>query len=190
MMDLAARRRTYNLVRAGLIAATIAIVAIYFVMRRSPMHRTSMRLESEAPAPVALAAGDMQIVSDDGSVELVLMGDRILAGLSPKTQANVRSELEKSSAKDTAGLGGSIAAMVKKTVAGAIGTHMAYPLSDIREIRYEGGRMVIVSNDGHENKLFGNTKVNGRELSNSFRPEDVQRFTEAVRARQAALRRR
>lgn len=189
MMDLAARRRTYNLVRAGLIAATIAIVAMYF-LRRSPIPRTSMRLESEAPTPVALATGDMRIVSVDSSVELVLMGDRILAGLSPQTVAKIRTELEKSSAKDTAGLGGSIAQIVKKTVAGAIGTHMAYPLSDIREIRYENGRIVIVSNSGNENKLFGNTKVNGRDLSNSFRPEDAQRFTEAVRARQAALGRR
>jgi hypothetical protein len=189
-MDLAARRRTYNLVRAGLIAATIAIVAIYFFLRRSPIPHTRMRLESEAPTPVALAAGDMRIVSVDSSVELVLMGDRILAGLSPQTVAKIRTELEKSSAKDTAGLGGSIAQIVKKTVAGAIGTHMAYPLSDIREIRYEDGRLVIVSNSGRENKLFGNTKVNGRELSNAFRPEDAQRFTEAVRARQVTLGRR
>lgn len=187
-MELAARRRTYNLVRAGLIAGTIALVAI-FLVRKSPVP-TSMRLESEAPTRVALAPGDIRIVSVDGSVDLVLMGDRILAGLSPQKVAEIRTELEKSSGKDTAGLGGSIAQIVKKTVAGAIGTHMAYPLAEIRDIRYERGRLVIESNDGRENTLFGNTKVDGRELSNSFREDDAHRFIAAVRARKAALGRR
>jgi hypothetical protein len=189
MMDLAARRRTYNLVRAGLIVATIAIVAI-FLMRRSPIRTGGMRLESEAPAPVALGPGDMRILSVDSSVELVLMGDKILAGLSPQKVAKIRTDLEKSSGKDTAGLGGSIAQIVKKTVAGAIGTHIAYPLTEIRDIRYESGRLVIESNDGRENRLFGDTKIDGKELSNAFRPEDARRFTDAVRARQAALGRR
>lgn len=186
MMDLAARRRTYNFVRAGLIAGTIALVAVYYLVRRSPVP-TNMRLESEAPSLVALGPGDIRILSVDGSVDLVLTGDKILAGLSPEKVAKIRTELETSSGKDTAGLGGSIAQIVKKTVAGAIGTHMAYPLADIRDIRYEHEQLVIISNNGHEKRLFGNTKVNGRELSNAFRPEDAQRFVEAVRARKAAL---
>lgn len=188
-MELAARRRTYNLVRAGLIAGTIAIVAIYFVSRRSPI-RPPVRLESESHSVVALGQGDIRILSDDGSVDLVLAGDRILAGLSPQTVAKIRGELETSAGKDTTGFGGMIAQTVKKTVASAIGTHIAYPLAEIRDIRYERGRLVIESNDGRENTLFGNTKVDGRELSNAFREDDAHRFIAAVRARKAALGRR
>ena len=39
------------------------------------------------------------------------------------------------------------------------------------------------SKDGKEHDLFGNTKVNGNKISSSFRPDDAQRFVEAVRAR-------
>ena len=61
----------------------------------------------------------------------------------------------------------------------------AFPLSDIRDIRYEGDQIVFDWKDGGKHQIFGGTKVNGGRVSNSFRREDAERFVEAVRARLA-----
>src|SRR6185503_16101154 len=111
------------------------------------------------------------------------VGDKIFAGLSPKTVAKVKSELDTSASHDTSGIGASISQIVKKSVAGAIGTHAAFPLSDIRDIRYEGDQIVFDWKDGGKRQIFGGTKVNGGRVSNTFRREDAEKFVGAVRAR-------
>ena len=87
-----------------------------------------MRVRSEAAVLDTLAPGDMRIYNTDSTVDLVLKGNEILAGLSPKTIAKIQNELDTSAAGDTSGLGASISQIVK-SVAGAIGTHAAFPLS-------------------------------------------------------------
>ncbi|MEX2152047.1 MAG: hypothetical protein WD825_01840 [Gemmatimonadaceae bacterium] len=184
-MELAHRRLVGRVIRIGLIGVAIAI-AISWIVRRAPVPR-DLRVQSEAPTVEALGPGDLRIYSRDSSVNLILQGDNILAGLSPKTIAKVRAELEASGADDdTTGLGGSIAQMVKKTVADKIGTHVVFPLSEIREIRYDGDEIVIERHGRGDTRLFDNTKVNGQPLSKSFRREDAERFVEAVRARKNA----
>lgn len=184
-MQVAHRRWVGRLIRVGLVVAAVVIV-LAWLQRKSPV-RGDFRVQSQAPATEALAAGDLQIFNRDSSVNLILQGSNVLAGLSPKTVAKVRADLEASSAKDTTGLGGSIAQLVKKTVAGAIGTHVVFPLADIREIRYADGQIVIERMDGSRSELFSSVKTNGQPLERTFSPEDLQRFAEAVRARKKEL---
>jgi len=175
------RRLVAALIRTGLIVLAIFIVGGY-VARRMP-NRHHVRVQSEAPPPDSLGPGDMRIYNADSTVDLILVGDKILGGLSPKTIAKVKGELESSASHDTSGLGGSISQIVKKSVAGAIGTHAVFPLSDIRDIRYENDQIVFDWKSGGKHQLFGSTKVDGEKVSNSFRPEDAQRFIDAVKRR-------
>ncbi len=145
-----------------------------------------MRVQTEAPPPDSLGAGDVRIYNSDSSVDVILKGDKILAGLSPKTVARVRAEMDTGPTTDS-GIGGGIASIVKKTVAGAIGTHAAFPLADIRDVRFDRGRLIFEWANGGEHHLFGDTKVNGNREGNSFRPEDATRFIDAVHARKKAL---
>jgi hypothetical protein len=173
------------LVRTGLVVLALVLISCYVVRHMSGRsHR--VRVETEMPPPNALGPGDLRIYSADSSVDLMLVGDKILAGLSPKTVAEVKTKLETSAARDTSGLGGSIAQIVKKSVAGAIGTHAAFPLSDIRDVRYDGDQIVVEWKDGKTHNLFGGTSVNDRKVSNSFRPEDAKRFIDAVHERMGA----
>lgn len=187
MTELAHRRWVGRLIRVGLVVVAIAILANWF-WRRAPVPR-DLRVQSEAQTVALLGPGDVQIYSRDSSVNLILQGDNILAGLSPKTVAKVRADIEKSSAgDDTTGLGGSIAQIVKKAVAENIGTHAVYPLSDIRDIRYEGDEIVIERQGRGDTRIFDKANVNGRPLSKSFPPDEARRFVEAVRARMNARR--
>jgi hypothetical protein len=95
----------------------------------------------------------------------------------------VKSELDKSASGDTAGFGGSISQIVKRSVAGAIGTHAVFPLSEIKDIRYENEQIVFDWKDGTKHEMFNGTQVNKEKVSKTFRREDAERFIEAVRAR-------
>jgi hypothetical protein len=176
------RRLIAALVRFGLVVLAIVVIASWFT-RHMP-HRRHMQVQSAAPPLDSLAPGDMRIYNTDSSVDLILQGDKILGGLSPKMVAEVKSKLDSSALHDTGnGLGASISQIVKKSVAGAIGTHAVFPLSDVRDIHVDDGQIVIDWVDGGHHELFGSTRVNNKKVSKTFNQADAERFVEAVRAR-------
>jgi hypothetical protein len=179
----ASRRIVAGFIRLGLVILALGICVAYLA-HRTPRHSIrSVRLQGSVPPTDSLGPGDLRIYNRDSSVDIVLVGNNLVAGLSPKTQERVKHELEARTSNDTTGFGGSIAQIVKKSVAASIGTHSAFPLSDIRNIRYDNGQLVFDWKDGTKHELFGNTDVNGQKVSNSFSPEDAQRLIDAVHAR-------
>jgi hypothetical protein len=174
------RRVIGGLIRFGLVLLACWIVFAW-VKRRVSSHN-HVRVESQAP-PDSLGPGDLRIYNADSSVDVVLMGDKILAGLSPKTVAKIKNGLNESRSGDTSGVGGMISQIVKSSVAGAIGTHAVFPLADIKDIRYDRGKIRVQWTDGGDRELFSGTKVNHEKVSDSFNEADAKRFVEAVRAR-------
>lgn len=181
-MPSSSRRFVGGLIRLGLIVLAVALVVFYVKRHSHTSSARHMRMETEAQVPTTLGPGDMRIYNTDSSVDLVLTGDRILAGLSPKTVEKVKRDMAKDT-NDASGLAGSIGNIVKQSVASAIGTHAAFPLADIRDIRYENGEIVVQWTDGGRHELFSSTRVNGEKASHTFAPDDAKRFVAAVRAR-------
>lgn len=178
-MDPSSRRVVGRLIRIGLVVLAFVIAGSWLSSR---MHRRSHRgLPSRIVKVDSLAPGDVRIVSMDSGVSVTLQGSQLLAGLSPKTIARVRAQLDSSAAKDTGGLGGSIAQMVKKTVSENINAQAAYSLSDLRDIRFEDGQFVLVRTDGTDVRLFSSTKVDGEKQR--FSSEDAQRIITAFHER-------
>lgn len=175
------RRVVGSLIRFGLVILTFVLLFTW-VKRKVTSHTEHVRVDAEAP-PDSLAPGDVRLYNKDSTVDVVLMGDKILAGLSAKTVSKVKGELEQSKAGDTSGLGGMIGQIVKTSVAGAIGTHAVFPLSDIKDIHYVDGRIRVQWADGGNRELFNGTTVNHKKVSNSFDDADAKRFVDAVRAR-------
>jgi hypothetical protein len=129
----------------------------------------------------SLAAGDVRIVTTDGSIDLALVGDSISSGLSPASLEKVRRETDTSAVTGT-GFAAEMEKMVKGTVQGAIGTRASIPLSAVRAVHYDGEKLVFEWN-GAPPKMFVNAKVNGKPLLASFAPDDARRFADAVNAR-------
>jgi hypothetical protein len=138
--------------------------------------KSSVPLSSDS-----LAAGDIRIVTTNGGVDLALIGDSISTGLSPAALQKVQTETDTSKVTGT-GFGASLERMVKGTVQGAIGTRVSFPLSAVREARYDGEKIVFEW-AGEPRRIFDNAKLDGRPLLASFAPEDARRFVEAVNAR-------
>ncbi|HVE34398.1 MAG TPA: hypothetical protein VNC18_12605 [Gemmatimonadaceae bacterium] len=184
-MTVSSRRVVAGLIRFGLVLLAIVFVSGYFLHKRPTRSKHTMRIETEVPPPSALAPGDVRIYNRDSSVDLILAGNSILAGLSPKTIAKVKDAVNAKTSGETTGLGGSIAQIVKSSVASAIGTHASYPLNEIRDIRYEDNTIVFEWKNGDEHQLFNNTKVDGERVSRTFAQEDAERFIAAVKDRMA-----
>ena len=182
----ASRRFISGLFRIALVILAIVFISGYFRHRGGGVSKSAsrVRVQTDAPPPTdSLGPGDLRIYNVDSTVDLVLLGNKILAGLSPKTVAKVKTELDNSAVGDTSGIGGSISQIVKRSVAGAIGTHAVFPLSDIKDIRYENEQIVFDWKDGGKHEMFGNTSVNKEKVSRTFRKDDAERFIAAVDAR-------
>jgi hypothetical protein len=143
--------------------------------------KVSVSIRHGGSAQDALGEGDVRITDTKGGVDLALIGDTISSGLSQETLAKVRRETDTSRVQGT-GFGPSIERLVKGTVQSAIGTRVAFPVSAVKDVRYEGGRIVFEWN-GKPQRIFDHTKVNDRDMLASFKPEDAQRFVDAVKAR-------
>jgi hypothetical protein len=144
--------------------------------------RVPVRIASSSE-PGSPRAGDIRITSSGNETELALIADTISAGLSQAAVAKVRQETEPDTS--AAGISASIERMVKSGVRTALGTRFAVPLSAVKDVRYESGRLVFEWN-GKPPQVFVHTSVNGKPFLESFRPEDAQRFADAVRARKRA----
>ena len=129
----------------------------------------------------ALHPGDVRIVATNGGIDLALIGDSISSGLSPAALRKAREETDTAKVSGT-GFGASIEKMVKGTVQGAIGTRVSFPVSAVRQARYDGEKIVF-DWDGEPRKIFENAKVDGKPLLASFPPEEARRFVDAVNAR-------
>jgi hypothetical protein len=142
---------------------------------------TSQGTVAHSDSAMILGPGDVKITNTDTSVDLAVVGKKIVVRLSDKTMAKVHKETDTMALKDS-GFGASIEKFVKKTVQSALGQQFEYPLSDVRDARYENGAIVLDVN-GKEPRLLANTKVGGKKLMESFRPDDAQRFVAAVNAK-------
>jgi hypothetical protein len=128
-----------------------------------------------------LAAGDIRIVTTNGGVDLALIGDSISSGLSPEALRKVRRETDTAKVSGS-GFGAQIEKMVKGTVQGAIGTRVSFPISAVRDVRYDGEKLVF-DWSGEPRKVFEQATIDHKPLLASFSPADAKRFADAVNAR-------
>ncbi len=185
MTQLRERRIAARVIRFGLVALAIVVAATWVLRKADIRGGTSVRVEGTAPPIETLAAGDVQVFNEDSTVDVILAGDRLSAGLSPQKLAEVRADLARSSESDTNGIGGSIAQVVKKTVAEKLSIRAVYPLADIRDLRYEDdGRLILEWRNGKETALLAeNLRVDNDRDANRFRRDEAERLIAAVRAR-------
>jgi hypothetical protein len=188
-MDSPRRRRIGRLLQLAIVAVGV-ISAIVWISRKTSFrdHVQISTTPTDTAPPAALGGGDMRIVSTDTALALTLRGDRLMAGLSEQMVARIRSRvMTEGRGSEGGGSGAAFGDMIRRTVAGAMGTQLAFPLSDVRQVRGEGGRVFIDRTAGESTELFQNVKIDGEGGDSRFRPEDIDALAEAVRARKAEL---
>lgn len=127
----------------------------------------------------------MGITTTDGAMRLALLSDRVSLGLSDSLLASVRHTIDSSSSKKDGGLVGDFARGITSKVSSMLGKRVERPLSEIEDVRYEGGAIVFTFSGGKPFVGFDNIKSgkdNGKPVLQQFAPADAERFVAATRA--------
>jgi hypothetical protein len=176
--------RAINRRVAAALAASVVVVACH--------HDRSDKEDEESHATFAprdttrtLGPGDVRIATDDSTLELALVGDSIVTGFGSKVVDKIREKTDTSDITGD-GLSATIQRAVKGTVAKAMDHEIHYTIADISDVKFEDGGLRFYRTDGKKMSVFENSRVNGRKVSEAFRPEDAQRFITAFRARKAS----
>lgn len=133
--------------------------------------------------PLVLQEGDVQITSRDNAIDLVLLGDQVIAGLSDSVLNIVAQETDTSDLESDNGFGASVERFVKTKVQGALNTRMSYPVAHLRGVRYEDGLIKFDYKRGEKFGMLEDADIDGRPLLGSFSEADSRRFVDAVQAR-------
>jgi hypothetical protein len=128
-----------------------------------------------------LGPGDLRIATTDSAMELALIGDSLVAGFGASTREKIKEATDTSKVSSN-GLGASIEKMVKSQVAGALIDHeMHVPLSDVSDIKYQDGMLVLYGRDGKKMHLFERDK--GKSKPSQFSEADAKDFIALFKAK-------
>ncbi len=186
-MDANSRKWAGRAIQLLLVLVVLAYVGNWLRQRFSHATR-DIHLSGMMAVPDTLPPGGLRIYNADSTLDVVLLGDTIAAGLSPKMIAKVRHDIDSSSVTHAdSGLGGDIAKMVTSTVASKIGLHAVYPLKDLKDVTYDHGRLVFDWKRGKNHSLFQGTNLNGKKADDTFTEAEANKFIAAVHARQKQL---
>lgn len=130
--------------------------------------------------------GATSINTTDHKMTLTLAHDTVSMGLSDSVLADVKQQM----AKDTTehGIAGAFSGFIKKTVASALHGRVTYPVQDLKDVKYQDGRIVFTYRQPREMKFEDVTIDHDKKALASFAPADAQRFVVAVDSAIAATR--
>ncbi|MFO7895087.1 MAG: hypothetical protein R6U63_15345 [Longimicrobiales bacterium] len=124
---------------------------------------------------------DVHVIhSHDGNLKMGLTEDWVYFALSDSTRAEAQAELAADAEAD--GLKGFFGGLMRRVVGKALNFRASYAVSEIRDIRWQDGRMHVEFDDPErqlaENLQFGEDE----SVVDAFAREEVESFAEAFRA--------
>ena len=120
------------------------------------------------------------IVSDDGVVKMGLTREWVYFALSDSTRAEAEAELEADA--EEGGIQGFFGGIMRNVVGKALNFRAKYAITEIRDVRWEDGRMRFEFVDP-ERRLDDNLELGeDRSVTEAFGEEAVKEFAEAFRA--------
>ena len=117
------------------------------------------------------------ITTVEGKVSLVLTDQTLAMQLSDRTMRKVERELHRARHEQDEG-DGALGDAIKSAVIGAVRSLLDHSaevrLRDVRDVRWESGRLVIVARDGQ--RLFERLDVDDEDVLEAFDPADAREF--------------
>lgn len=119
------------------------------------------------------------MLSEDGEVKMGLTDRYIYFALSDAAVSEARAEMSEEA--DREGVAGMVGGVVETAVGKALGFRAKFPVSEVRDIRWEDGRMRIEFEDP-DRRVGDAFRINDRPAETGFAEEDVRAFAKAFRA--------
>lgn len=133
-----------------------------------------------------LSAAAHSLVTRDGHVALLLRDSTIVLQLTDRGLEDIGSG-DVASEDDGGFLTALVGSMLRGGLRMLLDRGIEYSLSDLREARYESGRLVLESRDGDD--VFGDVSVSGGKVMEGFDPRQARAFASRVNTARARVRR-
>jgi hypothetical protein len=137
------------------------------VVERQPLRRASSAIETRG-----------------GEVALLLIDRHLVMQLTDRGLNKIDRDMANDAKKEESGFARFVSGMVRSGVRTLLDRGIEYPLSELREARYERGRLMLIGRDGDE--VFKDVQVNDIQVMESFSPAEARAF--AARVNQARRR--
>lgn len=124
------------------------------------------------------------IVTRGGEVRMGLTDRFVYFAMSEERREETRAEMEQELGEGE-GIGGLLGGVLSTAVDKALGFRAKYPVEEVRDIRWEDGRMRIVFTDPDRRMSENMIRVDDAPATDAFTEEDVRAFGEAFRALKA-----
>lgn len=118
------------------------------------------------------------VVSEDGNVKMGLTLEHVYFALSDSTRAEARRELDADA--EAGGVKGFFGGLMRSVVGEALSFRANYPVTEIEDIRWEGGRMHIEFADP-DRSLDDNLQIDDEPVTEAFSEASVREFSAVFR---------
>jgi hypothetical protein len=116
----------------------------------------------------------LAITSEDGQVMLLLTDREVVMQLSNRALHRVNRELRDAKREQDNWFASAIVTAVTSTVRELLDSSLTCDVSDLRDVSYEGGRLVLTGRNGRQ--VFGNVHINDTDVAEAFSERDARRF--------------
>jgi hypothetical protein len=182
----------------ALAAAVLCVAPAQHAAAQDHDHDRGLRIQisegdHDSPARVGPrrdpADARFAIRTSDDVVALMLTRDAVAMQLTDRGLRHVRGEMERDMEAEH-GDDGVLARMIQSVVRTSVGSMLRrsieYPVSELRSVTYERGRLVFVTEDGEE--VFDQVEVNGSDVMEGFSAADARAFVREFHALKARTR--
>lgn len=130
-------------------------------------------IKGELMPRLALSEAEFGMTTKEGSVEMLILDSAIYMQFSDRFMEDLEQEINEEESDDSA-FAEAIKAAVTSGVRSMLNRSLVIPISQISEMGYENGRLMMKDYDGEE--LFEDLDINGVEVMEDFRPRDARKF--------------
>ena len=163
-----------------LVCAALALAAPAHAQRGQPGNDSDTRIVERQPLRRATSA----IETRGGEVALLLIDRKLVMQFTDRGLSQIEREMDDDAKKEESGFARVVAGMVRGGVRSMLDRGIEYPVSELREARYEDGRLVLKNREGKS--IFADVRVNDIQVMESFSPAEARAF--AARVNQARRR--
>jgi hypothetical protein len=143
------------------------------VAQDGPPFVTKSDIDAELLPRLAQSEAEFSMTTKEGSVEMLILDTAIYMQFSDRFMEDLEKEINEEESDDSA-FAEAIKAAVTSGVRSMLNRSLVIPISQISEMGYENGRLIMKDYDGEE--LFEDLDINGVEVMEDFRPRDARKF--------------
>ena len=166
--------------RSAALAFAVALCAQPAAAQRDRHDDSEARVVSRQPLRSASSA----IETRNGEVALLLVDRNLVIQLTDRGLNKVDRDMDDDAQKES-GFARLVSGIVRSGVRSLLDHGIEYPVSELRDARYENGRIVLINREGEQ--IFKDVQVNDMQVMESFSPAAARAFV--ARVNQARRRR-